>query len=187
MVILAAVGAYLLVARLELPAATLLIPIAVAAGGAALLIQSMRGHRAPAIPLVVIGALTATYAGLIGLVIPQFEAKKVVPDVARYVAGHATASDLVATYRLNRWNTAFRFYIDRHVTMIDRPDEARRLIAGTVPFYCTILRSSYETFVAEGLPLRMVYRREGMWTTSGRALWRGQPSLAQFVVVTRAP
>jgi 4-amino-4-deoxy-L-arabinose transferase-like glycosyltransferase len=187
MVVLAVVGGYLLVARLELAAATLIIPIAIGVAGGALLIQSTRGRRAPAIPWVVIGALTMTYGGLIGWVIPEFERKKVVPDVARYVAAHATASDQVATYRLNRWNTAFRFYADRHVAMIDAPDEARRLLTGTVPFYCTMLQSSYEEFVAAGLPLRIVYQREGMWATSGRALWRGQPSLARFVVVTRAP
>jgi 4-amino-4-deoxy-L-arabinose transferase-like glycosyltransferase len=187
MMVLAVLGGYLLVARLELPAATLIIPLAIGVAGGALLIQVMRGRRAPGMPWVVICALTTTYAGLIGWVIPAFEQKKVVPDVARYVAAHATASDQVATYQLNRWNTAFRFYADRHVAMIDAPDEARRLMSGTVPFYCTMLQSSSEEFVAEGLPLRIVYQREGMWATSGRALWRGQPSLARFVVVTRAP
>jgi 4-amino-4-deoxy-L-arabinose transferase-like glycosyltransferase len=187
MVVLATVGGYLLVARLELPAATLISPLAVGVAGGALLIHITRGRRVPGTPWVVIGALTTTYAGLIGWVIPEFEQKKVVPDVARYVATHATASDQVATYRLNRWNTAFRFYADRHVAMLDAPEDARRLMSGTVPFYCTMLQSSYEEFVAEGMPLRIAYEREGMWATSGRALWRGQPSLVRFVVVTRAP
>jgi 4-amino-4-deoxy-L-arabinose transferase-like glycosyltransferase len=187
MMVVGVVGGYLLVARLELAAATLIVPLVVSVAGGVLLIQVMRGRGVPGKPWVVIGALTLTYAGLIGWVIPEFEKKKVVPDVARYVAANATTSDQVATYRLNRWNTAFRFYVDRHVAMMDAPDEARRLMNGTVPFYCTMLQSSYEEFVAEGLPLRIVYHREGMWATSGRALWRGQPSLARFVVVTRAP
>lgn len=187
MMVVGVVGGYLLVARLELAAAVLIIPLVIAVAGGELLIQVTRRRGAPRMPWVVIGALATTYAGLIGWVIPAFEQKKVVPEVARYVAAHATGSDHVATYRLNRWNTAFRFYVDRHVAMIDAPDEARRLMSGTVPFYCTMLQSSYEEFVAEGLPLRIVYQREGMWATSGRALWRGQPSLAQFVVVTRAP
>ena len=29
----------------------------------------------------------------------------------------------VASYQLNRWNTAFRFYVDRHVTMLDADDK----------------------------------------------------------------
>ncbi len=46
--------------------------------------------------------------------------------------------------------------------------------------------TSYDEFVAEGAPLRIVYEREGMWATSGRVLWRSRVPLTRFVVVTRA-
>ena len=39
----------------------------------------------------------------------------------------------------------------------------------------------------KGVPLRVVYRREGLWATSGRALWRRRIPPTQFVIVTRAP
>jgi hypothetical protein len=47
-----------------------------------------------------------------------------------------------------------------------------------------MLREGYEELVARGVPLDEVYAREGMWATSGRALWRKTIPATQFVVVT---
>jgi hypothetical protein len=176
----------MLIARLTLPVAALIVPGAVGGAGLVLTAAMMRRRPAPAVPWAVFGALTITYAGLVFWVLPVLEQRKVVPDLARWVATQASATDRVATYRLNRWNTAFRFYVGRHVAMIDAPDEASALFKGTEPFYCTMPAALYEQFVAEGAPLRVVYEREGMWATSGRELWRSRAPLTRFVVVTRA-
>ena len=106
--------------------------------------------------------------------------------MARWVAAHASAEDRIATYRLNRWNPTFRFYVDRHTMPLETAVEARAFFEKPEPFYCAMLAPAYEEFVAQGVPLRAVYRREGMWATSGRALWRRRVPPAQFVVVTRA-
>jgi 4-amino-4-deoxy-L-arabinose transferase-like glycosyltransferase len=179
-------GGYMLIARLALPVAALVVPLAVGAAGVAMTLAAARRLRTPAVPWVVFGALTITYAGLVLWVLPALEQRKVVPDLARWVAVQASATDRVATYRMNRWNTAFRFYVARHVAMIDAPDEASALFNGAEPFYCTMPETSYAEFVARGAPLRIAYEREGMWATSGRALWRSRVPLTRFVVVTRA-
>ena len=70
--------------------------------------------------------------------------------------------------------------------MIDAPDEASALFKGTEPFYCTMPATAFDQFVAEGAPIRIAYEREGMWATSGRALWRSRVPLTRFVVATRA-
>ena len=44
--------------------------------------------------------------------------------------------------------------------------------------------SEYEALVAQGVPLTIVYEREGLWATSGRALWRTGAPRARFVVVS---
>ena len=186
MVVAAVAGGYLLIVRLELPRGALLVPLAMGMAGAAMTVSLVRrGARPPKVPWIVVGAMTVTYAGVLVWVLPALEQQKVVPDVARWVAARAAGTDRVASYRLNRWNTAFRFYAGRHVAMIDAPDEARALFNGDEPFFCTMLRPAYDTFVAEGLPLRIVYEREGMWATSGRVLWRRKPPPTRFVVVTR--
>jgi hypothetical protein len=45
-------------------------------------------------------------------------------------------------------------------------------------------RSAFDEFVARGIPLRVLYEREGMGATSGRALWRTYTPLIRFVVVS---
>ena len=188
MMAVALVGGYLLAARLLLPKTALLAPLAIGLAGADMTVRlNLGGGRLPRAPWAVVGAMTLTYVALVLSVLPALEERKVVPDMARWVAAQAAGTDRVASYRLDRWNTAFRFYVGRHVAMIDAPEEARTLFQGTAPFYCTMLRSAYEEFVAQGVPLRIVYQREGMWVTSGRALWQRGFTPTQFVVVSRGP
>ncbi len=187
MVAAALVAAYLLTVRLELPRAAMLVPVAMGLAGAAVTagVTGRRG-RPPRLPWAVLGAMTITYGGLILWVMPALEQQKVVPDIAHWVATRAATTDQVASYRLNRWNTAFRFYVGRHVAMIDAPDEAKALFKGSEPFYCAMFGPAYDEFIAQGVPLRIVYEREGMAVTSGRVLWRQRVPPARFVVVTRA-
>src|SRR5207245_732533 len=117
--------------------------------------------------------------------LPALEQRKVVPEVAEWVAAHASPSDRIAAYRLNRWSTAFRFYVDRHVETLETPDEARRFFLQSGNFYCLMLDRVYEEFVNEGVPLVPIHEREGMWATSGRVLWRRRIPPTHFVVVTR--
>jgi 4-amino-4-deoxy-L-arabinose transferase-like glycosyltransferase len=187
LLVVSIVGGYFLIARLALPIAALTVPIAVGLAGAIVTLRvSVRAERLPAAPWAVVGALTFVFAGLGMWVLPALEQRKVVPDVARFVAGRATTTDRVATYRLNRWNTAFRFYVSRHVAMIDAPDQALALFNGREPFYCTMSGAAFDEFLERGARLRIVYEREGMSATSGRVLWRRQVPLTRFVVATRA-
>ena len=43
---------------------------------------------------------------------------------------------------------------------------------GFLLFFCVMLAGDYEELRARGLPIEQVYARDGMWATSGRALWR---------------
>src|SRR5262249_50397802 len=96
----------------------------------------------------------------------------------------AAPTDQVASFRLNRWNTAFRFYVNRHVAMIDAPEDARALFGRGEPFYCVMLRPAFDEFVAAGLPVRGAYARAGRWATPRGAPWRRQGGATHFVVVT---
>lgn len=184
LLVVAVVGGYLMITRLALPAAVLIAPIAVGIAGTAVVASVIaKRRRPPAVPWIVFAALTVVYAAVVLWVLPALEQRKVVPDVARWVSARAGRADRVATYRLNRWNTAYRFYAGRHVAMVDAPEEAVALFKGGEPFFCTMLAPAYEEFVAQGIPLRIVYEREGMWATSGRVLWRRQVPLTRFVVV----
>ena len=181
-------GGYFLIVRLELPHAAIIVPIALVLAGALITAgQNLWLHGPPRVPRVALTAIVITYAGILLWVLPALEERKVVPDLAHFVAARALATDRVATYRLNRWNTAFRFYVDRHTELLESPEEARAFFARTEPFYCAMLARAYDEFVAQGVPLHVVYGREGMSATSGRVLWRRHVPATEFVIVTRAP
>ncbi len=163
LVLIGAGGGYFMIARLELPAAAIIVPVV----------------------MLMAAACTVTYAGVIIWVLPALEQHKVVPDVARWVAQHAPATNRVGLYRLNRWSNAFRFYVDRHATHLESAADAKRFFEQPYSFYCVMLGPVYDEFVAQGIPLEVVYERDGMWATSGRALWRRRIPPTRFVVVSR--
>jgi 4-amino-4-deoxy-L-arabinose transferase-like glycosyltransferase len=176
---------YFLIARLELPWGAMMVPIALTLTGAALaVLVNLRGARPPRVPWLVMIALMLTYAGLILFVLPALEERKVVPDMAAWVAARAQPEDRVASFRLNRWTPAYRFYIGRHTTFLEGAQEADAFFKDPRPFYCLMRRNAYDEFVAQGMPLRILYEREGMGATSGRALWRTYTPLVRFVVVS---
>jgi len=118
-------------------------------------------------------------------VLPALERQKVVPDVARWVNEHAGPDVRVGTYRLNRWSNAFRFYVDHHTSHMDGIEEARTFFAGPTPAYAVMTRQFLYELAGAGIPLQVDYEREGMWVTSGRALWRRREPPTRFVVVSR--
>jgi 4-amino-4-deoxy-L-arabinose transferase-like glycosyltransferase len=188
LVLLGIATGYFLVARLDLPAAALAVPVAVIGGGVLMTARlAVLGGRPPRVPWIALAALTTIYAGVVLFVMPALERQKVVPDVARWVAAHTDQRHRIASYQLNRWNPAFRFYVDRPVAMLESEEDVDALARGADPFYCVMLEPAYDDFVAHGVPLAQVYAREGMWATSGRALWRAAPAPTRFVVVTGPP
>lgn len=186
LVVIGAGGGYFMIARLELPAASAIVPaVMLAAGGLITARASMGNWKPPRVPWVALLACTVTYAGVIVWVLPTLEDRKVVPDVARWVSRHSAPETRIAMFRLNRWSTAFRFYVDRPTQHLDDVNETSAFLAKSEPFYCVMLRPAFNEFVARGLPVEIVYERDGMWATSGRALWRRRIPPTRFVVVSR--
>lgn len=178
---------YFLIARLELPRLAILVPVALTLAGATLTaLANVRGAAPPRAPWIVIAALLVTYLGLVEFVMPALEQKKVVDDVARHMISRQTGAERLATYRMDRWNPAFRFYAGRHVTFLTDPDQARAFFESPEPFFCLMRRPAFDEFVAQGAPLEAVHHERGMWATSGRALWRRRITLTEFVLAARA-
>jgi 4-amino-4-deoxy-L-arabinose transferase-like glycosyltransferase len=176
---------YLLLVRFDLPPGAFVMPLALtAAGAAATVALAVRRTPPPRIPWLVTIVMAVLYAGVIVYVLPALEQRKVIPGMAQWVASRADADDRIASFRLNRWNPAYRFYVDRHLTFLEDVNEAMAFFTAPQPFYCVMPASAYDELTARGLRLPIVHEREGMWATSGRALWRGSAPLARFVVVS---
>jgi hypothetical protein len=180
---------YLLVMRLTLPAATIVVPAAIIACGLALtaVVWRRSSVRRPAVaPWAGLIAMCVTYAGLILFALPALEAHKVAPDLARFVVSRAAGGDRIASYRMNRLTPAFRFYVNRHTHFLHGPADAEAFFRLDEPFYCVMGREAYDELIARGVDLAILYQREGVWVTSGRAFWRSRLRLSQFVVVGKA-
>jgi 4-amino-4-deoxy-L-arabinose transferase-like glycosyltransferase len=181
-------GGYFMIARLDLPAAAMVVPAVMLVAGAIITARASLGNwPAPAVPWIALAACAVMYVGILLWVMPALEQRKVVPDVARWVSGHAPPDARVALYRLNRWSNTFRFYVDRHAPHIESADEARAFFNEPAPFYCVMTGQIFDEFAAQGVPLEAVYEREGMWVTSGRALWRRRLPPTRFVIAGRKP
>jgi 4-amino-4-deoxy-L-arabinose transferase-like glycosyltransferase len=184
LIMLGAGGGYMLVTGMELPWVTALVPAALFVAGLTMTITDLRGATPPSVPWRVLAAMVATYAGLILFVLPSFEQRKVVPEVAQWVAAHAQPADRIASYRLNRWNPVYRFYTGRQMVFLESPEEAAEFLKRPEPYYCVMRRDGYDELVSRGLQLNILHEREGMWATSGRALSRSRNRLTRFVVVS---
>jgi hypothetical protein len=178
---------YFLVARLELSRYAIAVPVALTIAGIALtVLANLRGGLPPRAPWVALVALFITYVGLIAFVMPELDRRKVVHDMAQWVATQRRVDVVrprIATYHYT--NSAFRFYVDQHVTFLDEPNEARAFFDAPEPFYCLMRKAAFDEFVAQGVPLKAVHEREGMATTSGRVLWRNRLPETRFVLATR--
>jgi hypothetical protein len=168
-------------ARWALPFVAWMVPVVWIALGVALIAGApSRIHRAPWVTATAFGLL---YAVAVTLVVPLIERQKVVADVARWVAAHADRTVRVCSYRLNRWNNSLLFYVERPVTMTGGLEDFRMFVATAPRFYCVMPESGYDALRMSGIDLPIVYRREGLWATSGRSLQRTNAALTPFVVV----
>jgi hypothetical protein len=75
--------------------------------------------------------------------------------------------------------------VDRQVSHVDAADEAREFIEAPGVVYAVMTSQYYDELTAQGVPLQIEYEREGMWVTSGRALWRRRETPTRFLVVSR--
>jgi 4-amino-4-deoxy-L-arabinose transferase-like glycosyltransferase len=186
LVIIGAGGGYFMIARLDLPAIATVVPAITLVAGSVITARASVGNwRPPRVPWIALAACTVVYIGVIVWVLPALEDRKVVPDVARWVARHASADTHVGIFRLNRWTPSFRFYVDRHTDHLDDINETSAFLSATEPYYCVMLLPAFNEFAARGLPIEIVYERDGMWATSGRSLWRRRIPPTRFVVVSR--
>lgn len=182
LVIAGAVVAYLALGTLALDRSFLLVPAGLVAAGLFTTVQCRSTARLPRLPLAPVLAMTLVYLGAVTWVIPRLEEGKVVPEVAHWVATHATRGDRIATFRLNRWNTAYRFYVGTPVTVVESDEEARQFFSNPSPYFVVMTGPLYDALRAAGVPLRIAHERSGRWVTSGKALWRRSPELTRFIV-----
>jgi 4-amino-4-deoxy-L-arabinose transferase-like glycosyltransferase len=171
---------------LDLPHVAQLMPISLIAGGLVTTVMLVRRRgQIPSIPLGIVAGFLLTYVVIIVVGFPAFERAKPIKDIGQFVALTAAPTDRIASYQLNRWTNSWRFYVNRPSLFLDDPAELRRFIQEPGRAYCAMLERDYRRLLADGVPLRLVYRREGLLVTTGRGLRQNRrQGWHTFVVVT---
>jgi len=163
-----------------------LVPPVLFVGGIWLVVQVARHEwRPPLVPVSVLAGLLATYAVVLTAVVPEFERLKPVKGLAQWVAASIPPDAVVGAYRMDRWNTSWRFYVERVVDELDGPDALESFFDDDQKL-CVMMQTDFDELVSAGHDLRIVQERSGLVATSGRALTRrGASNLKNFVVVGR--
>jgi 4-amino-4-deoxy-L-arabinose transferase-like glycosyltransferase len=179
---------YLFELDLELPDEAILLPIALAAGGTAMLERAARHRgRLPANPVALVTTLVCVYAVIVGIGLPTLEHVRPTALVARTLRDHAPTGAPAAIYRLEQWRASLRYYAERPLAGLSSPQEAAAYLADGRARYIILRRRDYRALRNEGFKLREVFRCRAVVGTErvGGGLRRQQ--WGELVIVTNAP
>jgi hypothetical protein len=177
---------YLFELNLELPATAILLPLALVAGGIVLMTQAaLRGWKTPRHATALIAMLLTSYFVVTSVGYPVLEQTRPTALVARRLRRISGADAPTGLYKLERWRSSLRYYLDRPIERLEQPEEASAFFAQSRPVYVVMLRREYDALVKRGLPIRLVVQQRAVVGTTGTGLRRQRWGF--LVVATNAP
>ncbi len=164
---------YLFDLDLDLPYVAILVPLALLAGGIALMTAcARRGWRVPKTALVPILMLLVVYVVTVAVGYPALEATRPTAVVGRTIRRVAPPTAVVGLYGLDRWRASVRYYVGRPVTTLNDERELRAFLGDPRQGFVVMRRKDFDAFRAAGLPLKEVARHPAVVGTAGRGLLR---------------
>jgi 4-amino-4-deoxy-L-arabinose transferase-like glycosyltransferase len=166
---------YLFELNLELPAVAVLLPLALLVGGTGLLssivLAQWRIPRTATIPVI---TLLACYVVGVAVGYPVFEQTRPTAAVAKRLRRVAEPDAAIGLYRLERWRSSLRYYVDRPIVRLETPEDVLAFVSSDRPVYVVLRRNEYDSLRRGGAPIREVMRHRAVIGTSGRGLRRQQ-------------
>ena len=170
---------------LDLPPTIELIPIGLIAAGLAGVAQAGHKWRPSLVPVPAIAGLLVAYAVVLTVVLPVLEQMKPTRRLAQIVSTTARPEDRVATFRMNRWRSSWRFYVGRHADNLETTADLERFLALPGRHYCAMTRRDYDDLGMAERGLRVIQEQRGLFTTTGRGLRAGKRAAdTRFIVVS---
>jgi 4-amino-4-deoxy-L-arabinose transferase-like glycosyltransferase len=164
-------GASLFGLGLELPRTALLIPVSLAAAGAALTVGIvMRGGVSPLLLTGIVTMLLVAYGSVIVIGVPILERARPTAAVAEALRPQLTADARVGLYRLEKWRFSLRYYLQRPVTRLQTPEDVQAFLEVGTPAYLLMLDEDFTRLRDRGIDLRCISERPAVTGTSGRGL-----------------
>jgi 4-amino-4-deoxy-L-arabinose transferase-like glycosyltransferase len=149
------------------------LPLALAIGGLALLLQLVR-RRFLVLPSVAapVTALLTVYLAVIFLGIPILERSRPTAPLGRWINQHTEAGEAVGAYGLQDWRASIRYYSDRRLIPLAEPGEVRAFFERSPTSYVMMLRSDFDELRRSGLGLIEVSRRRAIVGRAGKYVRR---------------
>jgi len=149
---------YMFELDLELPETAILLPIALGAGGTAMLERAARYHwRVGPNPLALCSTLAAVYAIVVAVGLPTLERVRPTALVASTLRRNAPPEAPAAIYQLEQWRASLRYYADRPLARLSSPDEIEAFVRDGKARYIIMRRRDYRALRIAGFKLREVY------------------------------
>ena len=174
-IILVAVGVFaaltLFDLGLELPRIAVLMPISLAAGGAALTAAIIRrGAVSPGLLRGLLAMLLVIYGSVITIGIPILERARPTAAVAQSLRSRLTPGDRVGLYRLDKWRFSLRYYLERPVSRLQQPEEVHEFFTHPQRGYVLMIDEDFARLRDSGMNLQAIVERPAVTGTVGRGL-----------------
>lgn len=171
----------------ELSKAMLAAPLSLIAAGVlfgAKLLQ--RRWRPSILPYTPAAGMLVLYVAVLGPGLNALEAGKPMKDLGQWVAEHAPDHATITAYRLERWKTSWRFYVNRRIHVADEPGEVLKIFQTPGLHYAVMRQDELDELQksSEMPSVEIVRERRGLTNTSGRGLRKRRDEWPNYVVVT---
>ncbi|MSO30303.1 MAG: hypothetical protein EXQ48_05075 [Acidobacteria bacterium] len=156
---------------LELPRAAVVIPISLAAGGAALIVAILKRRAvSPVLFAAVLVMLLVIYSSVVTIGLPVLERARPTAAVAKGLRSRLVADDQIGLYRLEKWLSSLRYYLEQPVSRLQHTDEVHQFFSKSRRGYVLMLDEDFDRLRTEGVNLRSVSERPAVTSVSGRRL-----------------
>jgi 4-amino-4-deoxy-L-arabinose transferase-like glycosyltransferase len=156
---------------LQLPPAVLIVPVSLAAGGAALALTVMRRRGvSPTLFAVIVVMLLITYGSVVAMGFPLLERARPTAAVAENLRARLAHDDQVGLYRLEKWRFSLRYYLERPVSRLQHPDDVKGFLDKSSRGYVLMLDEDFARLRNHGVNLRSVSERPAVTGTTGRGI-----------------
>jgi 4-amino-4-deoxy-L-arabinose transferase-like glycosyltransferase len=157
---------------LELPAATMMIPVSLAAAGAVVMAMIARYRGVSPISFgALVTMLLVIYACVAAIGLPVLERTRPTAVLAESLKPKLAQNEQVGLYRLEKWRFSLRYYLEHPVSRLQNTTEVQDFLK-TNGGYVVMFDEDFTRLQNEGVKLRSVAERPAVTGTTGKGLRR---------------
>jgi 4-amino-4-deoxy-L-arabinose transferase-like glycosyltransferase len=157
---------------LDLPPATMVIPISLAAAGALMTVMIARYRGVSPISFgALVSMLLVIYGCVAAFGLPVLDRTRPTAVLAQSLKPKLAQNEQVGLYRLEKWRFSLRYYLEHPVSRLQNLTDVKDFLS-TKGGYVLMLDEDFTQLQKEGVRLRSVAERPAVTGTTGKGLRR---------------